>query len=326
MAITVLTEQELRRCVRLDKEMIAAMGEAFAALARGDAEMPPILRLDVKDHNGEMDVKTAYVRGFDSFALKVSTGFFNNPKLGLPSLNGMMTLISAKTGQVEAVLLDNGYLTDIRTAAAGALAAQLLSNENSKTAGVIGCGLQARLQIQALKLVRDFSTLLVWARDETQAQDYAEEIREKLGITVEVKSSAREVVENSDIVVTTTPSTKPLVEAAWLHSGLHITAMGSDAEHKNELSPDVLQQADLFICDRISQSEKLGELHHALKAGIKPSRVIEIGQLLNGNGTGRTNAHQITVCDLTGTGVQDTAIARIAYLRAQNKGFGISPS
>ena len=116
--ITILTEKELRQAVRLDRAVIEAVAAAFQALATQPVRMPPILRLDIPEHKGEMDVKTAYVPGIPSFALKVSPGFFDNPKLGLPSLNGLMILFSATTGLVEAVLLDNGYLTDIRTAAA----------------------------------------------------------------------------------------------------------------------------------------------------------------------------------------------------------------
>jgi len=117
----VLTEADLRRCVALDLNAVDCVAQAFVALATRDVAMPPILRLDIPEHRGEVDVKTAYVPGIDSFALKVSPGFFDNPKIGLPSLNGLMILFSAKTGLVEALLLDNGYLTDVRTAAAGAV-------------------------------------------------------------------------------------------------------------------------------------------------------------------------------------------------------------
>src|SRR5690606_1509787 len=120
--IKILTETELRALVKLDLEAIDVVERAFRALGSGDVVMPPILSMAIPEANGEVDVKTAYIRGFDGFAIKVSPGFFNNPALGLPSLNGLMILFSAKTGLVEALLLDNGYLTDIRTAAAGAVA------------------------------------------------------------------------------------------------------------------------------------------------------------------------------------------------------------
>src|SRR4029077_7484741 len=135
--IRVLTEGELRGCIALDLTVIDCIEGAFHALAAKPVVMPPILRLDIPEHRGEVDVKTAYVPGLDSFALKVSPGFFDNPKIGLPSLNGLMILFSARTGLVEAVLLDNGYLTDVRTAAAGAVAADHLARRDAQRAGIV---------------------------------------------------------------------------------------------------------------------------------------------------------------------------------------------
>jgi ornithine cyclodeaminase len=155
--VTVLTESDLRRLVRLDLPAIDVVERAFAALASGAVVMPPVLSMAIPEANGEVDVKTAYIPGFDGFAIKVSPGFFDNPKIGLPSLNGLMILFSAKTGLVEALLLDNGYLTDVRTAAAGAVAARHLAPAAVDTAGVIGTGTQARLQIWCGRSARCWS-------------------------------------------------------------------------------------------------------------------------------------------------------------------------
>ncbi len=322
--ITILTEAELRGCVALDREAVAVVEQAFAALAGGDVVMPPILSMAIAAANGEVDVKTAYVPGLDGFAIKVSPGFFDNPKLGLPSLNGLMILLSAQTGIVQAVLLDNGYLTDVRTAAAGAVAAKHLAPDRVETAGVLGAGVQAELQIRALALVRDFDRLLVWARDPAKAAAYAERMTGQLGKPVAVADSAEACVRESQVVVATTPSRTPLIRAEWLHPGLHITAMGSDSAEKNELDPRVLPAADRFVCDRRSQSETLGELRAALAAGtVDPSfPVEEIGPICAGSAAGRTDADAITVCDLTGTGVQDTAIATHAFRAARAAGMG----
>jgi ornithine cyclodeaminase len=237
-----------------------------------------------------------------------------------------MVLFSAKTGMLEALLLDNGYLTDVRTAAAGGLAARHLARADCRTAGVIGTGGQARLQVRALKLVRDIERLLVWGRDGDKARAYAAEMSEALGITVEVQSSPEAVVRGADVVVTTTPSRAPLVEADWLHPGLHITAMGSDSEHKNELAPAVLAAADRFVCDSRAQSARLGELHHALAAGVltEAAPVTEIGNIVAGTAPGRASEAAVTLCDLTGTGAQDTAIALYAYRRARDGGKGVT--
>lgn len=324
--ITIVNESELRTLVQLDHDAIACVERAFEALATQPVIMPPILRLDIEDSNGEVDVKTAYVPGIDSFAIKISPGFFDNPKLGLPSVNGLMVLFSAKTGLVEAVLLDNGYLTDVRTAAAGAVAAKRLAREDARTAGIIGAGVQAGLQLEALTLVRPIERAKVWARDEAKATSFAKKISDKIGIEVEPVPSAEAAVRSNDIVVTTTPSTKPLIESDWLSSGQHITAMGSDAEHKNELSPTIIKTAARYVCDRREQCARLGELHHALKAGlIDPGTTFpELGEIIAAKSTGRPSADAITIADLTGTGVQDTAIATFAYARAIDAGAGTS--
>lgn len=322
--IRILSEADLRACVSLDLSAVDCVESCFRALATKDVVMPPILRLDIHEHNGEADVKTAYVPGLESFAIKISPGFFDNPKLGLPSTNGLMVLFSAKTGLVEAVLLDNGYLTDVRTAAAGAVAAKHLSRPNAKRAGVMGSGMQARLQMAALKLVRPIESILVWARDGDKATDLAGQLAADLEIEAKATEDREVLVRESDIVVTTTPSRAPLLEAGWLHPGLHLTAMGSDAEHKNEIAPEALVQTDLYVCDRQSQCQVLGELHHAIDAGLITADSVqtELGQIIAGQVGGRSGADQITLCDLTGTGVQDTAIATLAHQRAEAAGLG----
>ena len=308
--IRILTEAELRGVVTLDLELVDVIERAFAALARGNVVMPPILSMDLPDANGEVDVKTAYIPGFDGFAIKVSPGFFDNPKLGLPSLNGLMILFSARTGLVQAVFLDNGYLTDLRTAAAGAVAARHLAPETVETAGVIGTGVQARLQMRAAHLVRPFRQLLVWGRDHDKARACADELARDLGIKADIAQDARDVMRHSQLVVTTTPARTPLIMADWLHPGMHLTAMGSDQEGKNEIDPAALARADLYVADRASQVEKLGELRAAREAGLWPGGIpAELGQVIDGQAPGRRTPDDITIADLTGTGAQDTAIA-----------------
>src|SRR4051812_29635083 len=180
----VLTEPDLRRIVRLDASAVTCVEDAFAALATKPVVMPPILRLDLVENRGEVDVKTAYVPGLDGFAIKISPGFFDNPKLGLPSLNGLMVFFRARTGLVEALLLDNGYLTQVRTAAAGAVAARHLARPDARTVAVLGAGEQARLQLEALTLVRPIESAHLWARDGARAAAVAAELSNKLGLPV----------------------------------------------------------------------------------------------------------------------------------------------
>ena len=326
MKITILTEKDIRRCVDLDQEALAAVEDGFTRLANGKAVMPPIMRIDVPEHNGEVDIKSAYVQGLDSFAVKMSSGFFDNYRLGLPSLGGMMILLSAKVGFPEALLLDNGYLTDVRTGLAGAIASKYLAPQRVRTAGVIGVGAQARYQMRALQLVRGFERVLVYGRVPERVNKYVEEMTDALVADVIAASSIADVVRQSDVVVTTTPAKKPFLQAKWLHPGLHITAMGSDAEEKNELEPAVLGRADLLVCDSRSQVFRLGEHHHALAAGVlaDDDDVVELGEITAGRHPGRDNEEQITVCDLTGTGVQDTAVALLAFRKAQERELGMT--
>ncbi len=211
--IQIVTEAELRATVRLDLTVVDVIETAFAALARGGVVMPPILSMDLHDANGEVDVKTAYIPGFDGFAIKVSPGFFDNPKLGLRSLNGLMILFSAKTGLVQSLFLDNGYLTDIRTAAAGAVAARHLAPETVETAGVIGTGVQARLQMQAAHLVRPFARVLVHGRDIARARACAADLAQSLGVRAEAVADPAALVAQSQLVVTTTPARDPVLKA-----------------------------------------------------------------------------------------------------------------
>ncbi|MER8420532.1 cyclodeaminase [Mesorhizobium sp. M0166] len=317
--MTILTEAELRKIVKLDLDAVACVENAFRALATLPVAMPPILRLDIPEHRGEVDVKTAYVPGIDGFAIKISPGFFDNPKLGLPSVNGMMVLLSAKTGLVEALLLDNGYLTDIRTAAAGVVAAKHLSRADSSIAAIFGAGVQAGLQLEALMLVRPITEARIWARDAAKAEAAADALSERLGIAVHAEPDAAKAAADADIIVTTTPSTEPLIKAGFVSAGQHITAMGSDAEHKNEIAPAILRMADLYVADSAKQTRRLGELHHAIAAGVMAAdaEITELGHIIAGERHGRRSDSDITIADLTGTGVQDTAIATLARDRAR---------
>lgn len=321
--ILILTEADLRASIALDDDVLRVVEDAFAALAGGSVIMPPILSMDIPDLHAEVDVKTAYIPGFDGFAVKVSPGFFRNPALGLPSLNGLMVLLNARTGQVDAVLLDNGYLTDVRTAAAGGVAAKHLAPKSVTTAGVIGTGAQARLQIEAAHLVRPFQRVLVWGRNRDHAAACAGDLSARLGVEAMAQDDPEQVVRDSQLVITSTPAREPIVVADWLHPNLHVTCMGSDQAGKTEIAPEALAAADLYVCDRVSQCELLGELRGARAAGfLTGAAPPELGEIITGAHVGRSDEAQITICDLTGTGAQDTAIATAARKAALASGRG----
>lgn len=322
--VTVVTESELRHCVTADAEALAIVEDGFARLGRGEATIPPIMGLEIPEKNGAADVKAAYVSGWEAFAIKISTRFFDNPRRGVPSGSGMMTLLDADTGQPRAILLDNGYLTTVRTALAGALAAKYLAPQRVATVGVIGAGSQARWQVAALRLVRPFDRVVVYGRDAERATRYVQEMADGLGVPVEAVDSAEALAQASDVIVTTTPATKPLLEGGWLRPGTHVSAMGSDAAHKNELAPSVFAVADVVACDLRDQCLQRGELRHAVAAGTvtQDHPAVELGALVNGGAPGRSDDQQITVCDLTGVGIQDTAIARYALRCVVAAGLG----
>ncbi|MBT5416326.1 MAG: ornithine cyclodeaminase family protein, partial [Rhodospirillaceae bacterium] len=320
MSVVILTEKELRRCVAVDREAVDAVAACFTALADGKAENPPIMHIEIAEHEGDIDIKSAFLSGFDRVAVKIAAGFYNNHKQGLPNSPASVVLVSARTGVVEAVLLDNAFLTDLRTGAAGAVAARHLAPAKVETAGVIGSGVQARYQMEALKLERDFERILVQGRSKANVETYVSEMAERLDVRVEAAPDMETLVRESQVVVTTTTSKAPLVMADWLHPGLLVTSVGSDLAGKQELEAACLNRAGLVVCDRWAQCSKMGELQHG---ALTEGQVTEIGEITAGRAKGRTSEDEIIVCDLTGTGAQDTAIGNVAYDKALAAGMGL---
>jgi ornithine cyclodeaminase len=325
--VRVVPEKDLLAQIKLDLDAVADVERGFAELDAGNAEVPPIMMIPVHHLDAEVDIKSAYIKGLPYLAVKVASGFFKNPEKGLPSQSGQMLVIDAETGFLKAVLLDNGYLTQVRTGAAGAVAARYLAPQNADQVGVIGAGVQARFQMRALALIRPVKTIRMFSLDGDAVRDaYVRDMEAELGVKVVKAQSVEEVVKESAVVVTTTPSRKPFLEAEWLHPGLHLTTMGSDAEGKQEVDAQVAGAVDILACDLKSQSFRLGELRSALAAGTitENSPVVELGSLVRKNHPGRKNDQEITMCDLTGVGVQDTMISIRAFTIAEEKNLGIT--
>ena len=320
----ILNESEIRACVALDLPALEAVEEGFASLARGEVIVPPPMGIEVPERQAEIHVKTAYVRGLPGFAVKIASGFGINTSRGLPTSSGLMVLFSAETGFPLALLQDNGYLTDVRTALAGAIAAKHLARKTVSVIGIVGTGDQARHQLRALRLVRDVRRVVVYGRRREAAAAYAQEMSEELQVPVDMAAAVADLVAASDLVVTTTGSRAALIRAGDVRAALHITAMGSDGPGKQELDPQILGRADKVVCDLRSQCARLGELQHALRAGIlgEDGAVSELGDLVAGLKPGRTGDGELTVCDLTGLGIQDTSIAVFAFERAKAAGLG----
>jgi ornithine cyclodeaminase len=321
--VLMLTESEIRSLVDLD-EARRWVRDAFVAFTEGKAVLPAPMELQLPDADGEMHVKAAYLEGFPYFAVKAASGFYRNRDQGLPSLGGMVMAFDATTGFPAAVLLDNGYLTEVRTAAAGALAAEALARPEATTVCVLGAGGQARHQVEALVRVRPVRRLRAWSRTPERTEAYGAEMARRFGLEATSCASPREAIHGVDIVVTVTPSRRPIVEGAWLQPGTHVTAVGSDFPDKQELAPDVVARADKYVADSIEQCLRSGELHHAVQAGLTAVEDVhaELGAVLAGRAPGRETPAELTVADLTGLGIQDTAMANLVVSLARDRGVG----
>jgi ornithine cyclodeaminase len=292
-------------------DLLTAIEEGFAAYSAGRAVVPPVGELLMD--KGEVHIKYGYIRQDDYYVIKVASGFFGNTKLGLPSNNGLMMLFSQQTGTPAALLLDEGHLTDVRTAIAGAIAAKHLAPKKIERIGILGTGVQARLQLQHLEQVTACREVLICGRGEEQLANYRNDMSTR-GFTVETTLSAADLLGSCNLVVTTTPSTEPLLHATDLRAGTHITAVGSDTPHKQELDGLILRRADVVVADSIAQSLLRGEIHKALESGdVEQDDLRELGDIISGKAAGRTADGQVTVADLTGLAVQDLKIAAAVY-------------
>jgi ornithine cyclodeaminase len=307
----IIEEAALREVVTPEIAVRAIRG-AFRADGEGRAHVPPVINLDVPAAHGEFHVKTALVDGLPHVAVKIASGFLDNASKGLPSGSGLMAVFDATTGLPSALLLDNGFLTDIRTGAAGAVAADVLAPRAIGTVGVLGSGLQARYQVECLRVVRAFSRIVAWSPTRQRLEMYCAQMRAG-GFDAAIARTPEDVCREADVVITATPSRQPLVEAAWLRPGQHVTALGSDSPGKQELEPACIAAADIVAVDRYSQCAAFGELQHAIERGLTArTTVLELGAIVAGRVPGRTSDTQLTIADLTGVGFQDTAIASAA--------------
>lgn len=302
---------------RLDLERAEALlRQGFIAYSAGRAQLPPVQHFAFAEANGDCCVKSGYVEGESLFAVKVSSGFYDNSKRGLPSNQGLVLCFCARTGAPLALLRDEGWLTAWRTALAGRLAARVLAPSRVEAIGVVGTGLQARLQLRALQAVTPCRDVWVWGRSETELAVFAAEF-EPLGYRLRTTLDAEPLARACQLIVTCTPSTRPILQAGWLTPGTHVTAVGADAAGKQELAAELVAGADRVVVDSIAQCAAYGEVSHALAAGLLVRESLaELGQVLAGERPGRQSEDEITLADLTGLAVQDAQIAK-CVLEAQ---------
>jgi ornithine cyclodeaminase len=297
-----------------DIDVIGEIERGFIALSAGKVEIPPVGELLFPKENGEFHIKYGAVHGDDVFVVKLATGFFNNPRLGLPPFSGCMLVLSAKTGKVLSILLEEGELTNHRTAAAGAVVARHLAPHRLEVIGICGSGVQARMQAEYLRRVTQCRTLVLWARDAERAAQAVHDIA-RMGYSARLAASPEEVASSAQLIVTTTAAHEPYLPAHCIKPGTHITAMGSDTPEKNEIDPAILQRAALVVADSIPQCLLRGEIRAAIAAGtLRRENVVELGNVITGKAR-RHSPDDITVADLTGVAVQDIMIAKAVVAR-----------
>jgi len=289
---------------------LPAIEKGFVQYSRGEVTVPPVGELLMD--KGEVHIKYGCIRDDKFYTIKIASGFYGNAKLGLSTSNGLMLLFNQQNGLPECLLLDEGHLTNIRTAIAGAIAAKHLAPQNISAIGILGTGIQGRLQAFYLKNITPCREIIVWGREESEHLSYKSDM-ENLGFKVTLAKSVSDVMGRANLIVTTTPSSQALIEEPHVRSGMHITAMGSDTSDKQEVDSRVLTKADLIVADSISQCQVRGEIYQALKnKAIQQSDVVELGDVID-SGPGRTSEDQITIADLTGVAVQDIKIAEAVY-------------
>lgn len=325
--ILLLRESEIRDLLD-PAACLEAVESAFAAYSTGRAELPAVIQLDVPEEKGEIHIKAGHLHGGAHYAVKIASGFPGNEARGSPASGGMVLAFDARTGHPAGLLMDNGYITDLRTGCAGAVAARHLARAGSAVAAVLGTGQQARHQMRLLMLVRDLEEIRVWGRSGEKARACAEDLAARPPIAgrcrVVVVESVREAAAGADVVVSATASREPLLRAAWIAPGTHVTAVGSDQPDKQELEPELLARADRLVADSRPQCLRLGEIHHAVTRGViaEPDIDAELGEIVAGRQPGRRGADEITICDLTGLGAQDVAAANVVMARARERGIG----
>jgi ornithine cyclodeaminase len=304
---TVYSRSEIERVIE-PKQVIAAMERAFAAYSNGEAVVPPVGQLDFEEPPGDCHIKYGYLKGGATFTVKIATGFWKNPQRGLASSNGVVLVFSSTTGELLTIFQDEGFLTDMRTAAAGAVAAKYLAPRDIACIGIIGSGLQARLQLDYLREVTTCRRVRLWARsaDRARAVTVAD-------FDIEVVASPAEAAAGAQLIVSTTASRSWLLGAADVQPGTHITAVGADGGGKQELDPRLIALAAVRAVDSLSQCAKFGDCSHALDQGlIELKDLVELGQVIQNPALQRRRERDITIADLTGVAVQDMAIAELA--------------
>ena len=323
MEILFLDRSTLQELLSM-KEILEAVEEAFKQKGIGQVVMPPKVYVRLERYHGDFRAMPAYLPKIDAAGVKIVNAHPRNPETAdLPSVMACILLIDPKTG-APLCLMEGGWLTAMRTGAAGGVAAKYLAREDSETVAMIGAGVQARTQLLALDHVLDnIREVRVVDRNESVRERYAEDMRRETNADIVSCSKVEDALQEADILVTVTPSTSPLVKNSWVSNGTHVNAIGADAPGKQELDPEILRRAKIVV-DDFDQATHSGEVNVPLTEGVLSRSDIyaELGEIVAGKESGRTSADEVTLFDSTGLAIQDISTAWCAYELAKKKNVG----
>ncbi len=316
----IISETLARDLVTIE-ETIGAVEQTFAAMARGLARNYPVVREAVGHADAVFGVKTGADVSAPFLGLKAGGYWPHNLARGLTNHQSATLLFDLNTGRASALVSAN-YLTGVRTGAASAIATKHLSRADSAVLGIIGTGTQSAYQLRATLAVREITTVHAWDPSPDNLAAFGKTVVE-LGLDYHAHENRENVARLADILITVTPSTKALVDRAWVRPGTHISAMGADTKGKQELDPRLVSAAALFV-DEAAQSISIGEFQHAYAQGLIIESDIRgsIGEVISGISEGRRSAEEITIFDGTGVSLQDLVVADLAVRRAAEKGLG----
>ncbi|MEU3278900.1 ornithine cyclodeaminase family protein [Streptomyces antibioticus] len=300
------------------EDVVEPMAQALADYSRGLGESPVTVFAPAAEE-GDVHVKSAWLPGRSVFTVKVASWFLERSRRGGTPGTGVIAVFDARTGDLRALLEDEHHISDIRTAAAGALAARALARPDSSVLAVLGTGTQAYLQTLAAADVLPVREVRIWGRNPARLRRVADAVRARHpNVHVIAAPTARQACLGADVLVTATASRDPFVDAAWLTPGMHITAVGADDPSKAELSAECFERADRVVVDSRELSRTHGDV---ARAGMDTGTLPELGQIIAGTASGRENDHDITVCKLIGLGVQDLAATEVALHRLCDQTF-----
>jgi len=316
----LLTAKDIQKLMS-HKDAIKAVSRAFASYARNQYLMPSKIYLDIRKYNGDFRAMPAWDTQHDLVSLKWVNAYPDNPRKGYPAIMALVILSDAKNGHPLAVM-DGTILTNLRTGAGGGVAVKHLSRKNVHSLALIGCGHQAYAQFSSIREVRPIQTVTLWDISQKAMSNLSHRLK-RFSVQVRLAKNIQDAISYADVIVTTTPSRKPIIKYPWVRPGTHINAIGADAPGKQELDPVLLKHAKVIV-DSWDQASHSGEINVPVrkKTLSKKNIFAALGDIVIGKKKGRTNQKEITVFDSTGLAIQDGAVGRLIYNKAKEKKIG----